>query len=407
MKKWKIALVVFLVLGIGTVGYMSIQEPVVTTQETVDYTDPFTIGLLLNPEIYVGREVTLALDKQRFFPDVNVWKQTHKYVTETENETVIKTDIHYEEGVFVIDKFGKNIIIMNMGPTVNITGAKAVKITGTLMMKVWRIQYEIEAKKIEVIYKESEPASMPTHTNTSKPSITPPPPSTSTSTDESTKISQLINDLGNSARQDDTIDALVAIGTPAIEHLIDALNDERWRVREGVAKALGRMGEKRAVEPLTRTLNDKNTRVQKAALEALEKLGWKPRRLPTWIMKNKLNWGKGELTIENRLDLDAVAVLSGSDKPKEALVVVYIRSNDVYTIRDIPDGVYILYYTLGKDWDDESRKFTLEQAKRRFEEKLEFETAGRMYTTYTAILHQVPGGTARTEEVSEGEFPEL
>ena len=140
-------------------------------------------------------------------------------------------------------------------------------------------------------------------------------------------------------------------------------------------------------------------------------INYEPRRLltGTFIVK-KLSGGRGELTIENGLSSDAVVVLSKSTRPKIALMSVYLQSENTYTITGIPDGVYILYYSFGEDWDSNSKKFTVTQTYGRFKEELEFKTTTTGthidYTGYAATLHPVPGGTAKTEHVSEADFPE-
>jgi len=70
--------------------------------------------------------------------------------------------------------------------------------------------------------------------------------------------------------------ALVKIGEPAVEPLIQALKDGYSHVREGAAKALGEIGDIRAVEPLIQALKDEDSDVRKIAAEALGKMGWKP-----------------------------------------------------------------------------------------------------------------------------------
>lgn len=140
-------------------------------------------------------------------------------------------------------------------------------------------------------------------------------------------------------------------------------------------------------------------------------VNYEPRRLltGTFIVK-KLSGGRGELTIENGLSSDAIVVLSKSTRPKVALMSVYIQSENTYTITGIPDGVYILYYSFGEDWDSNSKKFTVTPTHGRFKGELEFKTTTTAthidYTGYTATLHPVPGGTAKTEPVSEADFPE-
>ncbi len=131
-----------------------------------------------------------------------------------------------------------------------------------------------------------------------------------------------------------------------------------------------------------------------------------PVRLPTgtYLVKN-LTGGWGELEIDNGLDLDAVAVLSRPEEPKVSLTAVYIRATDSHTIRGIIDGVYILYFKIGEDWDDGSKKFMGKEVYQRFEEEFDFETLPDQYTIWEITLNPVVGGTADTESLSEDEFP--
>jgi HEAT repeat protein len=57
-----------------------------------------------------------------------------------------------------------------------------------------------------------------------------------------------------------TSDLLIQIGTPAVEPLIAALQDSRWEVRFAAARALGRIGDPRAVEPLIAALKEEDGR---------------------------------------------------------------------------------------------------------------------------------------------------
>jgi len=59
-----------------------------------------------------------------------------------------------------------------------------------------------------------------------------------------------------------------------VEELIKKLKNDNWFVtRRAAAKALGKIGDTRAVKPLIKALEDENWDVRKAAAEALEKLG--------------------------------------------------------------------------------------------------------------------------------------
>jgi len=113
--------------------------------------------------------------------------------------------------------------------------------------------------------------------------------------------------------------------------------------------------------------------------------------------------GMGELTVENGLDLDAVAVLSRDSW----LLAVYVRNNSSHTIGGIPDGNYELFFTLGEDWDAGQAEFTRRRDLSRFEESFPFTSTSTTYSIWSVTLHPVPGGTASSEDVPESQFPSL
>ena len=83
-----------------------------------------------------------------------------------------------------------------------------------------------------------------------------------------------LNDSDNDARQA-AGEALVAIGPPAVEPLVSALEDWRADADMHIAAAwtLGQTGDSRAVEPLVAALHDRDKDVRQAAAEALVEIG--------------------------------------------------------------------------------------------------------------------------------------
>jgi bilin biosynthesis protein len=74
----------------------------------------------------------------------------------------------------------------------------------------------------------------------------------------------------------ETTRALGELGDPrAVEPLLEALEDERVYVRRGAAWALGEIGDARAVGPLTRIARDKGNRISEIAVEALDRIEWR------------------------------------------------------------------------------------------------------------------------------------
>ncbi|MEM4245626.1 MAG: HEAT repeat domain-containing protein, partial [Candidatus Nanoarchaeia archaeon] len=69
--------------------------------------------------------------------------------------------------------------------------------------------------------------------------------------------------------------ALSKLGKPAVDTLIAALNDQNSDVRREAARALGLIGDVKAVPALVRTLTDWYAEMDSA--KALDMLGWKPK----------------------------------------------------------------------------------------------------------------------------------
>ncbi len=85
-------------------------------------------------------------------------------------------------------------------------------------------------------------------------------------------VEPLIEALGGRDRFGEVEEALIKIGEPALEYLINALaNDNVW-VRRNAAEILGKMGDARAVEPLIEALGDKDLWMRHRAAESLKKI---------------------------------------------------------------------------------------------------------------------------------------
>jgi HEAT repeat protein len=63
--------------------------------------------------------------------------------------------------------------------------------------------------------------------------------------------------------------ALVAIGEPALKDLINLLKDPDWKVRYRAAEALGKIGDEKAAGPLIRILSDNKDHIRYIAAKSL------------------------------------------------------------------------------------------------------------------------------------------
>ena len=73
--------------------------------------------------------------------------------------------------------------------------------------------------------------------------------------------------------QSESVQAVSSIGPSVVPSLIPCLKDQRWRVREQAAKALGNLKDPQAVQGLIIACRDRDGAVKSAAAEALGKIG--------------------------------------------------------------------------------------------------------------------------------------
>ena len=129
------------------------------------------------------------------------------------------------------------------------------------------------------------------------------------------------------------------------------------------------------------------------------------------ITGSLLTGGEGELTIDNlQGGSDAIAVLTYFGR-KDPIISVYIRSGEIYTIKNIADGNYELYILYGENWNASGKKFENNLRYTRFDDAFQYTTTETTteikYTTWSVTLYGVIDGNANTEVLSEDSFPEL
>lgn len=116
--------------------------------------------------------------------------------------------------------------------------------------------------------------------------------------------------------------------------------------------------------------------------------------------------GSGQLTIENPREDDHVVVLTRDDT---LFVAVYVRAGETFTVKQIPDGSYIVFTTSGAGWD--GRKFHDRVRRQKEQEALNFTTqeqnGGIQYTRWTLELVKDGSGASTRIPVSEPDFPQI
>ncbi len=127
-------------------------------------------------------------------------------------------------------------------------------------------------------------------------------------------------------------------------------------------------------------------------------------RPSTGLMVDKyttLGWG--ELTIDNGSEFDQFVLLT--DLNKNIIAAAYIRYDENYTLEDIPEGEYLVFFTGGSDWNDGENGFDNVASYSMFEDSFDFIVKGEKISMWSITLHPVVGGNAETSRVDLEDFP--
>ena len=127
----------------------------------------------------------------------------------------------------------------------------------------------------------------------------------------------------------------------------------------------------------------------------------------TGVIRPNLNpGGYGLLTVTNGAAADSLVVLTRNGQIVTAL---YLRAGDTYSINNIKDATYSLYFSTGSDWN--SKEFLSSASYQRFENPLVFTTSntpqGIKYATWNVNLQPVAGGNAPVMKIAVSDFPDI
>ncbi|MGE5403275.1 MAG: hypothetical protein ACM3NG_00295 [Candidatus Doudnabacteria bacterium] len=133
-----------------------------------------------------------------------------------------------------------------------------------------------------------------------------------------------------------------------------------------------------------------------------------PRSLNTGTyLVNKLALGEGRLSVDNNMSSDAVIILANESDPKHAVMAVYVKSTDKFTVVGIPDGKYVLYDMVGIDWDNGAKKFVATSENARFAEMLEYSTTEIHSRVYEISLQPEPAKNMNVLYLMPDQMPSI
>ena len=177
-------------------------------------------------------------------------------------------------------------------------------------------------------------------------------------------VNALIRAL-NDIDQDVRIEAIKAIGEigdrRAVDPLVQELKDSNSLIRANSAEALGNIGLKtKAAIPLFAALKDSDPAVKTNAETALKAMGLEPYPAPrtgTYLLGEPYTsqFGGWVLYLNNTGQYNGIFEIS--DPGEKPYVAVFIRAGDTYNIDNVPPGDDITA-TFGDNWDRDQGIFT-------------------------------------------------
>ena len=118
------------------------------------------------------------------------------------------------------------------------------------------------------------------------------------------------------------------------------------------------------------------------------------------------NSGRGELEAINGTGLDACVIVLDSNT-QERVRMVYVKSQDSFTLGHLNPGNYNVLFATGVDWDNTGEHFNRNASYFEFGKVLSFEEEGRSYEQHTITLNPVANGNVHLRSISEAEFHAL
>lgn len=115
--------------------------------------------------------------------------------------------------------------------------------------------------------------------------------------------------------------------------------------------------------------------------------------------------GRGQLSVQNTTEQDAVVVLADLNNAPRA--VLYLRAFQSATLTRIPDGSYRLVYSFGRDWEGNSGLFLQTAEIRRLEEFLAFSSLAGQPTVWDLKLGQGQSSPLTSVEIPVDDFPSI
>ena len=121
------------------------------------------------------------------------------------------------------------------------------------------------------------------------------------------------------------------------------------------------------------------------------------------ILDRRSGLGANQIKVDNGTDLDGVIVMIKADNT--LLVAFYVRTKEQFVLFGIPNGKVQVYFSTGKDWDGNHKKFLTAPTYSLLDSPLNITTAGDVGSQWNVSLVSGLGSLTPSSEVTPDQFP--
>ncbi len=102
-----------------------------------------------------------------------------------------------------------------------------------------------------------------------------------------------------------------------------------------------------------------------------------------------------------------MVILAPAGDPGKAVLAIYVKGGQDWTVDGITDGQYVLYDMIGTNWDDAGKKFEHTSEYARFDGTLNYYTTDTESKVFTITLSGAGSGDTLGRPVSPEDMPSL
>lgn len=121
------------------------------------------------------------------------------------------------------------------------------------------------------------------------------------------------------------------------------------------------------------------------------------------ILDRRSGLGANQIKVYNGTDNDSVVIMIKADDT--LLVSFYVRTKETFDLFGIPNGKVQVYFSTGKDWDGNQKKFLTGPTYSLLDSPLDFITAGDIGAVWNVSLVSGLGSPTPSSEVTPDQFP--